>query len=42
MCLFGEGEIIWDVKFPGPKCAICGLKFRLREIILGLIFLVCH
>ena len=42
MCLFGVGEIIWGLKFRGPKCAICGLKFRIGEIIWVLIFLVCH
>ena len=39
---FGVGEIIWGLKFRGPKCAICGLKFGVGEIIWGLIFLVCH
>ena len=40
MCLFGVGEIIWSLKFRGPKCAICGLKFAVGQIIWGLIFLV--
>ena len=40
MCLFGVGEIIWGLKFRGPKCAICGLKFAVGQIIWGLIFLV--
>ena len=42
MCLFGAGEIIWGLKFRGPKCAICGLKFGVGEIIWGTIFLVSH
>ena len=25
MCLFEVGEIIWGLKFRGPKCAICGV-----------------
>ena len=36
------GEIIWGLKFRGPKCAICGLKFGVEDIIRGMIFLVCH
>ena len=40
MCLLGEGKIIWGVKFRGPKCAICGLKFAVGQIICGLIFLL--
>ena len=24
---FGVDEIIWDLEFRGPKCAICGPKF---------------
>ena len=39
---FVVGQIIWGLKFRGPKCAICGLKFGVREIIWGLIFLVSH
>ena len=30
--LFGVGGIIWGLKFRGPKCAICGLKFGAGEI----------
>ena len=30
---FGVGEIIWGLKFRGPKRAICGLKFGVGEII---------
>ena len=42
-CLqFWIGEIIWGLKFQGPKCAICGLKFEVGEIIGGLILLICH
>ena len=37
---FGGGEIIWDLKFPGSKCAICGLKFGSGKIIWDRIFLV--
>ena len=40
ICLFGVGEIIWGLKFRGPKCAICGLKFAVSQIIWSLIFLV--
>ena len=29
----GVGEIIWGLKFRGPKCAICGLKFLAGEVI---------
>ena len=32
--------LIWDLKFRGPECAICDLKFAVGEIIWGLIFLV--
>ena len=39
---FGVGEILWGLKFQGPKCAIFGLKFGVGEIIWGLIFPVCH
>ena len=39
---FWGGEIIWGLKFRGPKCVICGLKFGVGEIIWGLIFLTCH
>ena len=39
---FEVGEIIWDLKFQGPKCAICGLKSGEGEIIWDLIFLVSH
>ena len=42
MCSFGVGQIIWGLKFQGPKCVICGLKFAVGEIVWGLIFLVCH
>ena len=35
---FGEDEIIWVLKFRGPKCAICGLKFGVGKIIWGPIF----
>ena len=43
-CLqFGIGEIIWGLKFRGPKCAIGGLKFGVGDIIWGLIFqILCH
>ena len=40
--LFGVCEIISGLKFRGPKCAICGLKFWQSEIIWGLIFLECR
>ena len=33
---FEPGEIIWGLKFRGPKCAICGLKFGVGEIIRSL------
>ena len=39
---FGVSGIIWGLKFQGPKCAICGLKVRVGEIIWGPTFLVCH
>ena len=42
MYLFGVGQIIWGLKFRGPKCAICDLKFVVGKIIWGLIFLICH
>ena len=42
ICLFGVAEIVWGLKFQGPRCAICGLKFWEGKIIWGLIFLVCH
>ena len=29
---FGTGEIIWDLKFRGPKCAICGLNLGLARL----------
>ena len=29
---FGLSEIVWGLKFQGPKCAICDLKFREGEI----------
>ena len=35
-------EVIWGLKFQGPKCAIRGLKFGEGDIIWDLIFLVCH
>ena len=42
MCLLGEGEIIWVLKFRDTKSATCALKFGAGLIIWGLIFLVCH
>ena len=39
---FGEGKLIFILKFQGTKSAICGLKYGVGEIIWGLIFLVCH
>ena len=30
---FGLSEIIWSLKFRGPKCAICDLKFGVGELI---------
>ena len=30
---FGVGEITWGLKFRGPRCAICSLKFGVGEII---------
>ena len=38
----GVRKIFWDLKLRDPRCAICGMKFGVGEIILGLIFLVCH
>ena len=32
---------MWGLRFRGPKCAIWGQKFRVGEMIWGLIFLVC-
>ena len=32
------GEVIWDMKFQGPKCAHFGTIFREGEIIRGLTF----
>ena len=32
---FGVGEIIWGLKFRGPKCAGSGPKFGVGEIIWG-------
>ena len=29
----GVGKIIWGLKFRGPKCTICSLKFGAGEII---------
>ena len=29
---YGVGEIIWCLKFQGPKCAICGLKFGIARL----------
>ena len=40
--IFGVGEIMWDLKFQCPKCAISGLKVWEGKIIWGLIFLVTH
>ena len=42
ICLLGEGEIIWGLKFRGTKSATCALKFGAGLISWGLIFLVCH
>ena len=39
---FGIGEIIWGLKFRGPKYAICGLKFGVGKITWSPIFLLCH
>ena len=44
MCLYlgsevGEAEIIWGLKFCGPKCAYLVQKFKAGDIIRGLIFL---
>ena len=36
---FGVGVIIWGLKFRGPKCAICGLKYGECKIIWGQTFL---
>ena len=33
---------IWGLKFRTPKCAFCGWKFKVVEIIWGLIFLCPH
>ena len=33
---------IWSLKFQIPKCASCGLKFRVFEIMSDLIFLCPH
>ena len=42
MLIWGRRIFLEGLKFRGSKSAVCGLKFRVDEIILGLIFLVCH
>ena len=42
ICLIGEGEIIWGLKFRCTKSATCALKFGSGLISWDLVFLVCH